>query len=302
MAITIEPVAYGGWANCIRLSNGAIELVATLDVGPRIIRFGMVGGANEMYENTATLGHTGGDDWNIFGGHRLWHSPEDDRRSYIADNSAVACEKIPNGVRLIQKEEPWAHIQKQIDVTMSPDTNEVFLTHRMTNAGAWPIELALWALTVMAPGGLEVAPQNRRNTGLLSNRTLGLWPYTDMSDERVTWLHNFICLRQIPGSPTNFKFGLPNEDGWAAYFNHGNLFIKRFKHIDGATYPDGGMSFETFTNEAMLEIESLSPLVRLAPGQTAEHSESWQLHAGVAMPETTEDAVTGALSAHIAGL
>ena len=45
-----EKYYYGGWKNCIRLSNGRIELVATTDVGPRIIRFAEVNGKNLFKE------------------------------------------------------------------------------------------------------------------------------------------------------------------------------------------------------------------------------------------------------------
>ena len=55
----MEKIAYQGWNNCIRLSNGIIELVITADVGPRVIRFGFIGAQNEFDEDW--LGVTGGD-------------------------------------------------------------------------------------------------------------------------------------------------------------------------------------------------------------------------------------------------
>jgi hypothetical protein len=45
-----------------------------------------------------------------------------------------------------------------------------------------------------------------------------------------------------------------------------------------------GCNFETFTNEAMLEVESLGPLAQLEPGQDTSHRESWYLLDGVAEP------------------
>jgi hypothetical protein len=47
------------------------------------------------------------------------------------------------------------------------------------------------------------------------------------------------------------------------------------------TYPDGGCNFETFTNQTMLEAESLVPLVRLAPNESVEHVEHWELFDGL---------------------
>ena len=71
----IEKTAYGGWPNCMRMSNGTVELVATTDVGPRVIRFGFVGKDNEFFEDKEQLGKTNADEWLAFGGHRLWLAP-----------------------------------------------------------------------------------------------------------------------------------------------------------------------------------------------------------------------------------
>ena len=61
--MTIEKVAYKGWKNCCRIANDDVELIATLDVGPRVIRFGFVGGRNEFKEYDAQLGKRGGKRW-----------------------------------------------------------------------------------------------------------------------------------------------------------------------------------------------------------------------------------------------
>ena len=44
------------------------------------------------------------------------------------------------------------------------------------------------------------------------------------------------------------------------------------------TYPDFGCSFETFTNNDFLEIETLGPLTKVLPGQTVEQVEHWGLY------------------------
>ena len=52
----------------------------------------------------------------------------------------------------------------------------------------------------------------------------------------------------------------------------------------GANYPDDGCNFETYTNHEMLEIESLGPLVTLAPGESSAHQERWFQHVFDAAP------------------
>jgi len=72
----MEIVYFEGWPNCIRMSNREIELIITTDVGPRIIRCGYINGQNLLYIAGTEKGTTGGSEWHIYGGHRLWHAPE----------------------------------------------------------------------------------------------------------------------------------------------------------------------------------------------------------------------------------
>ncbi|NLC67773.1 MAG: hypothetical protein GX754_03080 [Clostridiaceae bacterium] len=288
-SVKIVKKEYRGWENCIEISNGIIDIIATTDVGLRIIRFGFTGKENEFCEVEGQVGTTGGDEWKIYGGHRLWHSPEYKPRSYEPDNSKIDYREKENGIVLSQPVEPWAQIKKEIEVTISPCKPEVYLLHRLVNKGAWPVKLAAWALTVMAPGGLEIIPLVKKDTGLLPNSMISLWPYTRLNDSRVYWGEKYIMLRHDSNARGPFKIGLPNEDGWAAYANHGHLFVKKYNHIDGATYPDFGASFETYTCDFMTEIESLSPMIELEPGKSIEHRETWILHDNVKVPETEDD-------------
>lgn len=286
----VKKVAYGGWNNCFEISNGTVDLIITGDVGLRVIRYGFTGGPNEMCNVEEQLGNTGGDEWLIYGGHRLWHSPEGKPRSYFPDNFPIDVEIIENGIKVSQPLETTTGIKKDYIITLDPDSSAVELKHYLTNKGMWDVELAAWALTVMAPGGVEIVPQYQENTDLLPNRMLSLWPYTKLNDPRVTWGEKYILLKQDPTAGEAFKFGISNTNGWAAYANHGNLFVKKFTPVDGALYPDfSGSSYETYTIDFMLEMETLSPLVILEPDETIEHIENWQLFAGVPVPKTEKD-------------
>jgi hypothetical protein len=261
----MEKVAYRGWPNCYRLANGEVELIVTGDVGPRIIRFGFIGDDNEFGEFAEQVGQVGGTEWRIYGGHRLWHSPEDKVRTYYADNSPVEVVEEGGTVRVIQPPEATTGIQKEIAITLEA-ANRVKVRHYLRNVGLWPVELAPWALSVMAPGGMGIVPQPSKAhpDHLLPNRVLVLWPYTDT------------------------KIGLSANDGWGAYLRKGHLFLKTFEYIEGASYPDNGCSLEMYTNDRMLELETLGPLQRLVPGHIVEHVEQWFLFHGVEAGEDEE--------------
>ena len=94
MNIQCDVIPYGGWANCVRLTNGRTELVATTDVGPRIIRYGKPGGPNFLKEYPRQMGRRGGLRWRIFGGHRLWIAPEDVKRTYVPMHAVLRIDEV----------------------------------------------------------------------------------------------------------------------------------------------------------------------------------------------------------------
>ena len=294
--IMIQKIPYKGWENCVQITNGIADMIITTDVGPRIIRYGFAGRENEMCEVESTTGLTGGDEWKIYGGHRLWHSPEARPRTYEPDNFPVQWEQIPNGIKTIQDTEPGTGIQKEMEITLSPENPEVNILHRLTNSGTWAIELSVWSISAMAQGGKEVVPLTRRETGLLPNRVMVLWPYTRLNDPRLIFGDKYIILKQDPNAQYPLKFGTSNENGWAAYFNHNHLFVKYYSHNINARYPDFGVSYETYTADFMLEMETLSPITRLEPDASVEHIEKWKLFENVPMPPDDEDEIEKLIS------
>lgn len=299
--VIIEKTAYGGWDNCIRITNTIVDLIITVDVGPRIIRYGFTGQENELCEIKQTMGLTGGTDWRLYGGHRLWHSPEAKPRTYEPDNDPVAWKQIDNGIRTVQDRETSTGIVKEMEVVLSPERSDVTILHRLTNAGLWSVELSVWSITAMATGGKEVVPLESADTGLLPNRVLVLWPYTTMNDHRLQFGDRYITLQQDPERQGPLKLGIANAQGWAAYFNHNNLFVKYSPYKQNAVYPDFGASYETYTNDFMLEMETLSPLTVLEPGTSVEHPERWSLFRNVPMPGNGQHEIDQVLNGKVVG-
>ncbi|MDB6152996.1 MAG: hypothetical protein JWL90_1449 [Chthoniobacteraceae bacterium] len=291
-------IAAFGWEHCAQLSNAHAELLVTLDVGPRILSYKTPGGRNVLNALPESLGTSGESEFVVRGGHRLWVSPED-ARSYAPDNGPVKFEQKESGSIFVENAPaaPW-QVRKAMTISLSPGSSAVRIEHRLTNEGAEPITVSAWALTVMAPGGLEVIPQpplGEHGKGapgreFLPTRVIVPWSFTDLSDERWKIGRRFITLRAEPGRPAT-KLGLLHSEGWAGYILPGALFIKTFVSVPDAVYPDFGCNFETFTKDTFLEMETLSPLRRLEPGQSVDHVENWHLFDGVTPPDSLEESV-----------
>jgi hypothetical protein len=273
----VEDTEFGGWRRCLRLANGSIELVATTEVGPRIIFAGLAGGRNLFHTVPGDLGRTGGESYRLYGGHRLWHAPEARPRTYVPDNTSVAVTVTEDSVMLHQRTESPTGIRKAMAVSLGEGA-AVRVVHRLINEGPWPVRLAPWTISMMAPGGFLAVPQEERRTGpdaLPPSRPVVLWPYTDMADPRWTWGTRHILLRQDPAIPGPQKFGTLNRRGWAAYCLGDVAMLQSVPHDPSAQYADFGCNFEAYANAHFLEMETLGPLRELAPGDCIEHVVHW---------------------------
>ncbi len=277
----MRKVEYKGWKNCYEFKNDQVTLVVTADVGPRIIYFGFNNEGNIFQNYDEMMGVTGSDEWMIYGGHRLWAAPEKQPRTYYPDNHPVKVTEFENFTRFSAPVEKGNNIQKEMDIYFGENA-AVRIIHRITNRGIWGIELAPWALSVMKPGGKCIVPFPPRGThsddDLLPCNNIVSWSYTNMADERWHWGSKYFCLESIIGNEITQKAGSLVAEGWAAYANEDWVFVTYFDYMPEFMYPDLGVNFETFTNESMLEVETLGPMSWLKPGESVEHSEIWELH------------------------
>lgn len=290
--VKVEKTEYKGWSNCYRVSNGEIELIVTGDVGPRVIRFGFTGGQNLFKEFPEQLGRTGEDKFQLRGGDRVWKAPEDSVATWAPDNVPLTIQITPAGLIAREPVEPSTNLQKEIEVSMAVSGTAVTVTHRITNRSLFALEFAPWALTMMAQGGTAISgfpPRGTHPANLEATNPLVMWAYTNLADSRWRFTRKYLTLRQDPNNKEAQKLGMFNRDTWAAYLLNHELFVKKTTSDPSRTYPDFGCSFETFTNNDFLEIETLGPLAKVAPGQTVEQVEQWALYRNVSVTNWTDE-------------
>lgn len=229
------------------------------------------------------------------GGHRLWHAPEAMPRTYIPDGDVTITE-LPDGILLDSPTEAGTGIHKQIKVQLATDAPSLTLTHTLINDGMWTVELAPWAISQFRLGGTVILPMpvgNSDAAGLLHNRQMSIWPYTRMNDPRVKWDDEHILFKADALLPP-FKIGYFNQHGWMAYWLDGVLFRKRFEVKAGLPHPDNNCNAEIYCNDIFVELETLAPQIQLAPGESIDHIETWDVLDGMqSLPENIQSAVAG---------
>jgi hypothetical protein len=162
---------------------------------------------------------------------------------------------------------------------VAPDEQEASLTivYKLTNLGQEGFKLALWAIS----SGLMVVILHLQTGlddkhGLLPNRQLVLWLYTELNSPNLILNDKAITVKSNVAEGA-LKVFAPNPLGWLAYEIEGILFVKRAAYHMGANYLDRGASSQIYCNKDFIELETLGPVAELASGESVEHLETWQM-------------------------
>ncbi len=269
---------------CRWLDNGRVRLAVTTGVGPRIVFCGVAGGVNLLAETPEVALDGPHGPVRLFGGHRLWYGPEIAERTYWPDDQPVTAEEVPDGARFVAPPDAFG-VVKELTLTLDANAARVTVGHTLRNGGAAALELAPWALTMVPLGGVALLPQPFGPVdagGLLPNRFLTLWPYSEPTDPRLVWGNRIMLLRGTAAPPN--KLGYRNTHGWLAHWFAGTMLIKEFApQLDGA-HPDNGCNAECYVNARFMEVESLGALTTLQPGASVAHDEGWRFHEGIDAP------------------
>jgi hypothetical protein len=225
------------------------------------------------------------------GGHRIWAAPESAPRTYAPDNGPVDIKVSGDILTATQPVESTTGLQKQMTIKLASAGSAVNVRHRIRNTLMWDIEVAPWSISMMAQRGVGITgfpPRGKHPDILPPTHPLVMWAFTDLTDRRWTFTRKYLALRQDPDNKVPQKLGHFNPKTWGAYLLRDELFIKRSDADESSPYPDFGCSFEIFTRDDMLELETLGPLTKLAPGASLEHVERWTLHRNVKLQNFTD--------------
>lgn len=289
--MSVETVTYMGLQNCIKLSNGTVDVIATTAVGPRILYYGPAGGKNllALFPENATETALG--KWKPYGGHRLWVWPELFPATYAPDNDPI--EHTLEGQLGVTLRQPVdaSGMQKEIRVTVSEKGTQVTLEQKITSHTLWPVDIAAWAITVVEAGTAIVprVPFRSHDDYVTVTQPLALCAFTDLQDPRFTLGLPYLLLRADAKLKNSQKFGLRNKQEWCAHLVADTLFVKRFAHEEAAQYPDYGVNNEVYVEGSYMEVELLGPRRVVQPGESLTLREEWNFFEGVGVHASNTD-------------
>lgn len=278
----IEKLSFLNQPNCHRIANDLVDLIVSTDVGPRILRYGFIGQENILGENPHFSLTTPWGDWKPWAGHRLWVAPEEKPKSYAPDNSPVHAEITGHYRICLTQPVDRAGFEKQITVELAVEGTGVVVHHQITNRNQSGARIAPWAITLVRGAGVALIPleQFRSHAECVAPASsIVLWYYTDLTDPRFILGPRLLRLRSNASQRNPQKIGAINRRGWCAFHHSATrtLFLKSVSYDPGAIYPDFGANTEVYTAGDFAEIETLGPLVDLAPNESVNHVERWRL-------------------------
>lgn len=314
MAVKIDYVdSYKQYGRCLRISNGALEILVTIELGPRIIYFGAPGGVNMFFNDDNNVRVTKGEliesvfgegaEYHFYGGHRTWLAPQLMIHTTVPDNDPVPYELIENGVILKPAVLKVIGMRYEMRIVMHPDDAGIDVSVTYINESGVDKSYAVWQISQFAAGGMAIIPLSvprkpfdRSKKPTMEQLLTPLMPSTQITsflgaftnDPRLTIDPMFMTLRMDPSVPGAIKLGTPNIPGYAMYVNNGYVATIRSEYEKGKTYTDMGCGLETYTDNNFLELEMLGPYETIKNGASTTHTETLTLQPAK-MPAPKDD-------------
>ena len=266
---------YKDFGKTLFAEKGDIVLGIPLEYGLRIGYLAYKDGENLFFEQPKDMtALSTPDGWRVRGGHRLWIAPES-KDLYYPDNEPVTYEVLDNKIVISQKNDPWSNLEKTMEISFLEDASMEVL-HKVKNTSDEERTFSVWPVTSLDAGGTEVIPLPCVEGVTYPVHRFSTWWYTSLGDKRATYKRDSITLKHEKAE-LPYKIGIGHPAGPVTYTNKGVVFEKVFEICPDKEYPDGNVSYETYLCNYMVEVESLSPLYKVASGQVAEYKEVWNL-------------------------
>ena len=270
--MTLDELAFEGHT-CVRLEGARSVVIVSVSAGPRIL--GLFGDGENLLAvlPEAGLDRPDGRRFRFLGGHRLWVAPEDPDVTYQPDEHPCAVSEVDGGVR-VEAPPDGSGLIKSIEVR--GNEHGWIVDHSLTNASSASLRLAPWAITQLRPGGEVTIPNDAKESGPNADRSLVLWPYTDLADPRIGFAPGVVRIDARSGGAP-LKLGVAPSLGSVRYSLMGQTFEKRMTIEPEAEYPERGAAVQVYLCDTFCELETLGPLRIVEPDAAATHRERWAL-------------------------
>ncbi len=265
--MTVREIQSESLGHCLQINYDDMEVIVTLDYGPRIVSAAKSGQPNLIYHSVDSV-------WHRCYGHKMKIALEKSTNEMYLDNSAVMYTVLEDGVRFVQAVLDPLPLELSMDIVFGSEIGSLMTVHRVTNKSASPIKLAIYTETPLLFDGFVFMPLSNVTENGKPTKILNLWNNARWNDPRLFIGENYLSLRGNEALP-RLKIGSNNTAGWCGYIGGFYSFIKYYVHNRSALYPFSQCSSYAVAKQHYMSIQTSSPFYRIEPAATALHAENW---------------------------
>lgn len=276
MSISIKEINNINYGRCINISNGLLDVVVTIDYGPRIIKYCPKNAKNLFYydnereysfpqniTNTNELFY-------LYGGHRMWVSTETGEKSTYPDNIPIVYSPISEGVKLSIPRYDAQGIDLSMDIILTQETTDIMVVHSVKNISNTPKEISINADTALCKKGFVYSMQSNRE------QSIRLYKSSKWKDKRLFIGNDYVTVDANNGD--EFIIGIKNAYGRCGYIDDDVEFDKQYIHNPDMEYNDKDISTKIKIFNNYISLNTISPLYIVESGETIRFVESWRYH------------------------
>lgn len=284
----VSTVSYRGWETCIKLSNSVASVIVNPTYGGQILYFGLDNkNENVLWTDSVING------WTIDDFIKTRRSPDSGRLDIgterttenIHDSIWAGPYKVyvkGNEIRLQSIASQTMGIQVEKMYRFEDTRPILHVKQRMTNISNRDVEYCFWTRTLLPSGGIyycDAQPDSFYSLSFseMSLRDDSLVP-SDTVMQRIHLENNMFTA--FPGGNIERRYGINTTTGTFSYQYKDYLYVIQNKYDSHGKYNcNRGVSFTNmiYFCDKFIEMEPLSPMVKLAPGESYEYEEVWSL-------------------------
>ena len=281
----VNVIDYRGYSDCIKISNNNTTVIISPRTGGRILSYSL-NGEDIIYHDSLQDGKTFLD-WTLVNfdwcGGRFDYGPE----KYVTNRHASTwsgawdvIQKTNYSVKIVSQPDFLLGIISYREFIISPDNSSLTIKSTMRNFSKEEVGYYFWSRTLVKAGGELYLPI--RKNGFYEQKGWGQFIWNpdriakDTINKQITVKNDVLRFKGNESQTT--KGGADGMEGWMLYKRGEIVFKKEYKCYPTASYKASeNMTAIFYANNSFVEIEPVSPLYSLNPGEQAFFEEHWML-------------------------
>jgi hypothetical protein len=287
----VSKATYRGKA-ALRITDGTMEALVVPELSGRIVRFGPVGGDNWLWTPPESKVF-GPKDWQNWGGDKTWPALQSEWGIFSPtgvwpphptwDGLPHKGEILPGGkIRTVGPVMAGYGVRSVREIGFDPD-GALTVETTFTKEKGPPVITAIWHVTQIKPPEAVYLPLSPESTYSGGFHWFGGKTPPESRTRNVSK-----TLLEFAPTLGGYELGADVPVVAAAIVRKGQAFVQRAEKIAGGEYPEGapgnGFPITVYNGGdpdpalSYVEVETMSPLVTLKPGQRLTHKVRWTAH------------------------